>query len=52
LYPFEGDRVETQYRAVRTHFVLLTLEADRIQLEAYDVDGEVFDSQVIEFSDR
>ena len=48
LYPFEGDREETQYRAVRTHYVLLTLEANRIQLQAYDVDGEVFDSQTIE----
>jgi predicted phosphodiesterase len=49
LYPMGEKLGESLRFEFRTHFVLLNLNDGGIQLEAYDRDGEMFDSTMIPF---
>jgi predicted phosphodiesterase len=47
LYPLEERRSESQSFEARTHYVLLEVDVDRVQLNAFDLNGELFDTASI-----
>jgi predicted phosphodiesterase len=48
LYPLEARLAESQSFAVKTHYVLLEIDSDQIQLEAFDLDGGIIDAATID----
>jgi hypothetical protein len=50
LYPVGDIAVESQVVSSRSHFVLLNFSADRIEVQAIAITGEVIDSTVIELN--
>jgi predicted phosphodiesterase len=51
LYPMDLELEENLRFEARTHFVLLSLDNEGIQLNAYDSNGETFDSIKISLAD-
>lgn len=49
LYSMTDPHPGNEFFAARSHFVLLTVYQDHLELEAISVDGEVIDTTVIEF---
>jgi predicted phosphodiesterase len=47
LYPLEARLADSQYFEASTHYVVLQVDEDRIQLMAYDLEGEIIDTVMI-----